>query len=491
MAALDRGGELYAPPRLVRALFVLGVVAIPFDALAGFGALGELSGEASFYFFFPALLLAIADRVGCLFVPARHKPTSSFVGHVALGLAGVILITTVANVADVLAANFHGRSGLNKLITSSIVLFYGLGLAWLASLILPGRWKSHLIKPICVSAMLCLAFSMLEFLNRLGVPVPGYEALNGLVHSGSDQLFNSWDGGVNRKLLEGWDQRLRSVSFEPPAFGNFSGFAWPWLLAGVLAASGKSRVRPAILLAAFTLLILLAQARTGQLLLASNLLVFVALRFIYAPPNGHYRPVLVGTLTSLGAVGLLIGLAVLGASAGDFTRSVIAGESVSDLSRLAYQTSAFAMFAAHPVFGVGLGQFAFNALEFMPEWAYFSPEVASSLTHPEAPWPNTYSLYARISAEAGLLGLMGWLALWLGAIALLLRDSNAYARRFGALPFTTYPLVLNSAGVLVAGITTDTFRTPMIWIAIGGIAALLAGVRNRLNQAASSQGVKE
>jgi O-antigen ligase len=161
------------------------------------------------------------------------------------------------------------------------------------------------------------------------------------------------------------------------------------------------------------------------------------------------------------------------------------------LSRLAYQTSAFAMFAAHPVFGVGLGQFAFNALEFMPEWAYFSPEVASSLTHPEAPWPNTYSLYARISAEAGLLGLMGWLALWLGAIALLLRDSNAYARRFGALPFTTYPLVLNSAGVLVAGITTDTFRTPMIWIAIGGIAALLAGVRNRLNQAASSQGVKE
>jgi hypothetical protein len=258
----------------------------------------------------------------------------------------------------------------------------------------------------------------------------------------------------------------------------------------VLATRGRARVRPAILLAAFTLLILLAQARTGQLLLASNLLVFVALRFIYAPPDGHFSPVLVGTLTSLGAVGLLIALAILGASAGDFTRSVVAGDSVSDLSRLAYQTSAFTMFAAHPVFGVGLGQFAFNALEFMPEWAFFSPEVASSLTHPEAPWPNTYSLNARISAETGLLGLVGWLTLWLGAIALLLRDSTAYARRFGALPFTTYPLVLNSVGVLVAGITTDTFRTPMIWIAMGGVAALLAGVRSRLTQVASSQGVK-
>jgi hypothetical protein len=371
------------------------------------------------------------------------------------------------------------------------VLFYGLGLAWLSSLILPGRWKSHLIKPISVSALLCLSFSVLEFSNRLGVPVPLYEALNGLVHSGSDQLINSWDGAVNRKVLEGWDQRLRSVSFEPPAFGNFSGFAWPWLLAGLLAEKGRARVRPAILLAAFTLLILLAQARTGQLLLASNLFVFLALRFVFAPPDGQYRPVLVGTLISLGAIALLIGLAVLGASPDNFTQSVVAGESVSDLSRLAYQTSAFTMFAAHPLAGVGLGQFAFNAAQFMPSWAYFSPEVASSLTHPAAPWPNTYSLYARISAETGLLGLVGWLGLWLGAIALLLRDSTAYARRFGALPFTTYPLVLNSMAVLVAGITTDTFRTPMIWIAIGGTAALLAGVRNRLDQAASSQGVKE
>jgi hypothetical protein len=43
--------------------------------------------------------------------------------------------------------------------------------------------------------------------------------------------------------------------------------------------------------------------------------------------------------------------------------------------------------------------------------------------------------------------------------------------------------------VLVAGITTDTFRTPMMWIAVGGTAALLAGVRKRLDQAESSRGV--
>jgi hypothetical protein len=269
VTALYRGDEPFAPPRVVRIIYFFGVVAIPFDALAGFGALGELSGEASFYFFFPALLLAISSRIGCLFVSVERARTASFVRHVALGLTAVLLVTTVANLPDVLAASFHGRSGLNKLITSSIVLFYGLGLAWLSSLILPGRWKSHLIKPISISALLCLMFSALEFLSRIGAPVPFYETLNSFIHSGGDQLINSWDGGINRKVLEGWDQRLRSVSFEPPAFGNFSGFAWPWLLAGLLAAGGTARALPALLLGAFTLLILVAQARTPCLRRAS------------------------------------------------------------------------------------------------------------------------------------------------------------------------------------------------------------------------------
>jgi hypothetical protein len=70
----------------------------------------------------------------------------------------------------------------------------------------------------------------------------------------------------------------------------------------------------------------------------------------------------------------------------------------------------------------------------------------------------------------------------------LIRDGTAYARRFGALPFTVYPLVMNCIGVLVAGITTDTFRTPMLWIAIGGTAALLTGVRQRLIAADGEQG---
>ena len=44
----------------------------------------------------------------------------------------------------------------------------------------------------------------------------------------------------------------------------------------------------------------------------------------------------------------------------------------------------------------------------------------------------------------------------------------------------TYPIVMNALAVLVSAVTTDTFRTPMMWIGLGAAAAMLAGVRRRV-----------
>ena len=226
--------------RIIRILFALGVIAIPFDAIAGVGAFGELSGEASFYLFAPAIMLHLATVVGRQ-LKAPHVARPGFLGWAAIGIVGVLLSNAVFNLPLVLQATFHERSGLNKLITASFVLVYGLMLARLASVTLPGRWYALLVKPVCISACVCIVFSTMEGLNRAGIPLPFYAALNGFVHAGSDNLIQSWNGAVNVKLLEGWDQRLRSVSFEPPAFGNFTGYAWPWLLCGVLATAGRRR----------------------------------------------------------------------------------------------------------------------------------------------------------------------------------------------------------------------------------------------------------
>ena len=465
--------------RIIGFLFALGVIAIPFDAIAGIGAFGELSGEASFYIFVPAIALHLATLVGRWLREPLWSERLSFFAIVASGILAVIVINALFNLPVILSASFHERSGINKLITANMVLVYGLLLAHLAAATLPTRWYDLLVKPVSISAAFCIGFGLIEGLNRAGIALPFYATLNGMVHAGSDSLVQSWDGSINLKLLEGWDKRLRSVSFEPPAFGNFTGYAWPWLLCGVLATTGRRRALHGVLLAAFTLLIIASEARTGQLLLVANIAAFVALRFIYAPPNGRTNAAGVAVITTIATGVLALGLVALLTRASNITAGVVGGESVSDLTRLAYQVSAFGMFVDHPVNGVGVGQFAFHAIDFMPGWAYFSPEVAASMIQPTAPWPNTYSLYARLAAETGLIGLLGWIGLWLITIVLVLRAATAHARRLGALPVVTYPIIMNCMAVLVSGITTDTFRTPMMWIGLGAAGATLQGLRRR------------
>ena len=153
---------------------------------------------------------------------------------------------------------------------------------------------------------------------------------------------------------------------------------------------------------------------------------------------------------------------------------MINGTSTSDLSRLAYQVTALKIFAANPIVGVGFGQFAFNAAASMPSWGFLSPEVRPSLLYPEAPWPNTYSLYARLAAELGVIGLLGWATLWSGLIISVRQAARTYAGFHRPVPVIAYAIIMSCIGVLVSGVTTDTFRTPIIGITLGAGACFIA-----------------
>src|SRR5208283_4032123 len=132
----------------------------------------------------------------------------------------------------------------------------------------------------------------------------------------------------------------------------------------------------------------------------------------------------------------------------------------------AYQVTALKIFAANPIVGVGLGQFAFNAVASMPSWGFLSPEVGVSFTYPEAPWPNTYSLYARLAAELGLIGLLGWVAIWSALIIAVCHAALTYVGFRRPVPVIAYAIIMSCIGILVTGVTTDTFRTPMIGITL-------------------------
>ena len=127
------------------------------------------------------------------------------------------------------------------MMTSAMVIIYGLMLAGLTCTIIPRRLYACLILPICITAVLCIGFSSLEALDQAGIKVPLYSTLNSALHAGVNSKINPWDGSLNLTVVEDWDKRLRSVSFEPPSFGDFTGLAWPWLFLAVLMTRGSRK----------------------------------------------------------------------------------------------------------------------------------------------------------------------------------------------------------------------------------------------------------
>jgi O-Antigen ligase len=462
--------------KLVVILFACGVLVIPFDDLKGIRALGELSPEASFYLFALALMLYAFKAVGTSLTGRSRQPVgASTVWWIGAVIVAVIFVSACWNLNDISVANFHDRGGFPKLVNCVAVIIYGLFLALLTCATVPGRWYRCLIRPLCIAAVICVSFGSLEALNRAGVNVPMYSTLHLAVHSGQEpggRLLST--PYMERMATEGWDPRLRTVMFEPPAFGNFAGLVWPWLLAAVLITRKWQRAMHMMLLAAFTLLTIMSEARTAWLLVSVSLASLPLLVFLFLPRGGQVNKVATLMISSLL---LFAGTSVVVTYAANYNgllAQVVAGDSVSDLSRWAYQATALNIFAANPIFGSGLGQFAFHIPASMPSWGWRSPEIVAQLDYPEAPWPTTFSMYTRLASELGLVGLLGWIAIWSILIVQVWRAARIYANWGGTVPVITYPIIMGSIAILATGVSTDTFRDPMIWITLGSGVSFIA-----------------
>ena len=266
--------------RIILALLGLGVVLVPIDGLRGPAALGELGSLACF----PPFAIAVClSTYSVTFSGIRVAGGSLMIGA---GAMAIVAVSALANLPTISQAVFHDRSGFTKFATSLLVLGYGFCLA-AAVESQPLKHVVRTVTPgIAISAGACIVFGLFEYASKHGFPSPIYSIGNHLLHS-SDSPVNSWDGSLNLKWIYGWDARLRALSFEPPAFGNFTGFAWPWLVYGAAASQRSARAAYLALLLLFTGLIVVSEARTGWLMLAVNCAVMVTLRLIYFTRSQH------------------------------------------------------------------------------------------------------------------------------------------------------------------------------------------------------------
>ena len=141
--------------------------------------------------------------------------------------------------------------------------------------------------------------------------------------------------------------------------------------------------------------------------------------------------------------------------------------------RVLYWAAGWNIFNAHPLLGVGLGNAGFYFPQKMPAFGWSLTEV-NQLFNYQAIIPNIKSMWVRILAETGLVGISVFAAwyymLWQsGRLARQAKDQilrvTGLAGQFVLIAF------------LVEGFSIDSFALPYFWFAVGLLSAAAALTR--------------
>lgn len=361
--------------------------------------------------------------------------------------------------------------------TFRALLTLGLGAAMYFTISLFPQGRADLrfaLRMLYIGLMLALLWGSLQAVYILRFDREWFEFLSRI------QKFIS-----TRKLFE---TRISGLTFEPNWFAGQLVFLYlPWLLAAVVTGWSAFRWRWRALTIEMLLtlwlvtVLLLTFSRLGLLVLlplcAAAALLW-GIRRAQRARKIHWGRLIVQSAAI--ALGLLILLGVVGSQNNYFSRLWRYFQEDSNQSyldyiavgqRVVYWETAYRMFEAHPLLGVGPGNYAFYFAEFVPlrSW-HTQPEMLRQLT-PEGSRNNlntAKNLYARLLAETGLLGFGAFLTFILavtGSALQLARSSRPQARfwgiggLFGVLAF------------LLAAFSFDSFALPNLWIVFGLITA--------------------
>lgn len=432
---------------MYKRLFGVGVLAIPFSGIAGLSFLGEYSMEAAFYPFAIALLLFV-------FGASRERFSVNIIAFLLL-LSVVIIVGFFLNYQEITGAVLKERTGLNKFISSVPVLLFGCGVSFMAYSIASNdvAARKYILTPAFWSFLISSVVALVE--------VGGW--FNQYFYLAYDQISYVFRSGRWPSFSLG---RLQSVTFEPSVFGLYLGFTYCLFRYAVTPVLNQStqkifRVSGYIVIA----LMIVANARTATVLLVGLLAAPVAIRML-----GKLDGIPLKVVLYIGFPILVVLFSLLVLYLHDeFVGAILEGDSVSNLSRYASNVTAFLIFLNSPVFGSGLGQYAFNAADMLPDWAWQSYEIQNWFTERDSTWPPVYSLPLRIAAELGIAGLFVWygfiLSLTYNVIRIYSRSSAIEGN--GVTKKTAVALFIGLTYVILSGVSYDSFRNFGVWIIIG------------------------
>ena len=440
----------------------LAIILLPFNDLPYFKIFGELSGEGAFY----PLLIGIL--IWLVFILCGQKPTiPKDPVSLLLGIFFLwVLISGIANYDSITTDMTKGRSGIEKYILQVMVLAFCLGVVLFIynSLLSVNNYLEVIRFFILVSLVIAGIYSVIEIASLLG-------------NDYAKNILGLIEPYIQNRPLYG---RLRSVSGEASWFAMYCSFILPWIVSYIFTEEKKALY---IFIASYLLvMMILTFSRTAYFIAILQVgIVFPLILFVktdIAEKKKLYSLVLVIIIAMI--AGGLLANHISAAKTKDVITSFANKDSSyaqSNVARLGAQMTAINMGKHSPVFGVGLGQYGFNMADYVPEWALDNYEMKRWLSSSaDTAWAPVHSIYHRIFAELGLVGIFLWLSMWIWLLIKCCQRFFISTKKYGKPDYFGMALLSSLIGVLMAGLNSDTFRFMGYWFIVAmGLLYLTRG----------------
>ncbi len=293
-------------------------------------------------------------------------------------------------------------------------------------------------------------------------------------------LFQSLHLFLAPKFLNvNYNGRINSVAAEPSIFGTYLNFIFPWVLSYFYIAKRNKWIIIA-LLAYIILINFLTYSRTGYFEIIAAIFAYLLFakfsnnKSISVITNKIIIPLIILFISAVVFFGIMKRNKIIN-TYNSLSPSMIFNAKknsnwISDESRLIPQLIGFKIAMAHPIFGVGFGQFGFYLSKYLPKWALNDPRLKAE-TNPNKSlavgFPPARGLLALIAAQTGFVGLFLWLSIWISLFYSVFKlyrkmgDKNIYMSLFGII------ILSNIIIVFLDWISNDSFRFYSYWFTLG------------------------
>ena len=435
-------------PHIIIPVILLGIFFIPFNSWSGLGFLGEYYRDSCFLFFTLAFILT-------LFKKKIEIPYQNIIFQFLLLLLAWCLVATLLNSSNVTNYFFKQTSGFLRFINQ-------FGALIIAGIILPLTFfnglKSYNLnkllrlirKAILLSLIVVSIYAFIEVLIvKFGMVDLKIKVLN---------IFDYFP--FTEAKIDSINNRISSVSFEPPALGTYLSSIAGWMFSYIITSNSKWKYIPTIIVVA---LAFISGSRGAFFITIIQALIFIA---ILLRDTRHSKMFLKTSFSFM-----LVSFVFFGVYYKE-TTGYIKNEiqsfklddkqhSVSNKSRFGIQQAMFKVFLDNPVAGTGYGLQAFESRKLYPVWAKRNNWEfrLKYLNQNDERFPPGYNMYLRLLSETGLIGFVIFCGLLIQVFLWCYNNFNKHN-------LYSIIILISMIGFCMNWLKTDSFRIYFFWICL-------------------------